>query len=158
MVGVSGSALSLLKRGQGFKPRSLMESPLWSALYPLRADLLRAEISLNCGTDLKCLPQLHVCCRIYNTDLMYGETWNISIILRIVRAHHSSQFSHVIHFYTIILSFVQQTWPCSKLWTITLKKERHYFVVINIRIMQKNFRFWKKCELVFMRMQATSTR
>ena len=53
LVGVSDSTLSLFKRGQGFKPRSRMESPLWPALYPLRADLVRAGISLGCGTSLK---------------------------------------------------------------------------------------------------------
>ena len=30
-----------------------MKSPLWPALYPLRADLVRAGISLGCGTSLK---------------------------------------------------------------------------------------------------------
>ncbi|GAY48796.1 hypothetical protein CUMW_114490 [Citrus unshiu] len=56
LVGVSGSALSLFKRGQGFKPRSCMESSLWPALYPLWTDSVRAEISLSCGTGLKVPP------------------------------------------------------------------------------------------------------
>lgn len=56
MVGVSGSALSLLKRGQGFKSRSRMESPLWPALYPLQADPVQAGISLSCGMGLKVPP------------------------------------------------------------------------------------------------------
>ena len=56
MVGVSDSALSLLKRGQEFKPYSRMELPLWPALYLLRADPIQAGISLGCGTDLKVPP------------------------------------------------------------------------------------------------------
>ncbi|KAH9647878.1 ANK REP REGION domain-containing protein [Citrus sinensis] len=53
LVGVSGPALSLLKRSQGFKPHSRMESPLWPALYLLRANPVRVMISLDCGTGLK---------------------------------------------------------------------------------------------------------
>ncbi|ESR65395.1 hypothetical protein CICLE_v10010098mg [Citrus x clementina] len=49
----SGSTLSFLKKGQGFKPRSRIESPLWPALYPLRAYPVRAGISLGCGTGFK---------------------------------------------------------------------------------------------------------
>ena len=56
LVGVRGWAFSLLKRGQGFKPRSRMKSSLWPALYLLRADPVRAEISLSCGTGLKIPP------------------------------------------------------------------------------------------------------
>ena len=56
MVGVSGSTLSFLKRSQGFKLCSRMESSPWPALYPLRADPVRAVISLGRGTDLKVPP------------------------------------------------------------------------------------------------------
>lgn len=55
---MSGSALSFLKRGQVFKPRSRMELLFWLVLYPLRADPVRAEINLGCGTDLKVHPPL----------------------------------------------------------------------------------------------------
>ena len=57
---MSGSTLSLLKRGQEFKPRSRMKSPLWLALYPLWADPMRARISLGCGTGLKIPPIIGV--------------------------------------------------------------------------------------------------
>ena len=53
---MSGSALLLLKKGQEFKHRSRIESPLWPALYPLRADPVRVGISLGCGTGLKVSP------------------------------------------------------------------------------------------------------
>ena len=56
LVGVSDPALSLLKRSQGFKLRSCMESPLWPALYLLRANPVRVMISLYCGTGLKVFP------------------------------------------------------------------------------------------------------
>ena len=46
-------ALSLLKRGKGFKPCFHMESSLWPALYSLQVDPVRAGINLGCGTDLK---------------------------------------------------------------------------------------------------------
>ncbi|KAH9680945.1 F-box protein PP2-B10 [Citrus sinensis] len=36
-------------RGQGFKPRSRMESPLWPTLYLLWADPVRTGISLSCA-------------------------------------------------------------------------------------------------------------
>ena len=53
LVSVSSLAFSLLKRGQGFKPCSRMESPLWPALYPLRTDPMQAGISLGCDTGLR---------------------------------------------------------------------------------------------------------
>ena len=65
---MSGSTLSLLKRGQGFKPRSRMESPLWPALYPLRADPVPAEISLDCGISLD-----------YGTDLNVPPTVEVHL-------------------------------------------------------------------------------
>ena len=38
------------------KSRSRMKLPLWPAFYSLRADPVRAEISLSCGTGLKVPP------------------------------------------------------------------------------------------------------
>lgn len=38
------------------KPRSRMELLFWPVLYSLWADLVRVEISLNCGTGLKSSP------------------------------------------------------------------------------------------------------
>ena len=37
-----------------------MESPLWPILYPLRADPVRAGISLDCGISLNCGTELKV--------------------------------------------------------------------------------------------------
>ena len=55
LVGVSDLTLPLLKRGQGFKPRSRMKSSLCPAFYPLQTDSVQVEISLSCGTGLKIL-------------------------------------------------------------------------------------------------------
>ncbi|ESR46600.1 hypothetical protein CICLE_v10003077mg [Citrus x clementina] len=45
-----------------------MESPLWPALYPLRADPVPAEISLDCGISLD-----------YGTDLNVPPTVEVHL-------------------------------------------------------------------------------
>ena len=64
LIGVSGLTLSLLKKGQGFKPRSRMKSSLWPALYPLWVDSVRTRISLGCGMDLKVPPTVVKRCQV----------------------------------------------------------------------------------------------